>query len=406
MDIVRNVRDFGAVGNGIADDTAAIQRAIDAGGVVYFPAGVYLSGALYLQSNGGLRLDDNAVLMAHPDITKWPIRPICVERSPFQQKGKVDGHLICCVEAENVTISGGIIDGNGSAFLTDGYFKKAGNKDFRNKVDGYPGQLIWFHGCNNVKVEDTTIRESQFWSLMFHACNDVLMRGIKLYTREDIMNADGIDIDCCNRVVLEDSFVHAGDDAVAVRAAFGGLKEPQPCENVTIRNCILRSDYAHAIRIGVGSGIVKNCTFSNILINSSRGGIHLNPKFNDPSPGVAISDLVFDNISGSAMSMISVTLDYHFAKTVTYTGVLENIRMANFNAVSRLPLVFNGNTTGQLRNITILDSKFVIKGFDTTPKAERDYFFVKENSDGKADLVQATHTENFVMNNVSVITEE
>ncbi len=79
------VKDFGAVGDGIADDTAAIQRAIDAGGIVHFPPGVYLSGSLYLRSGGGLRLDDNAVLKGHPDISKWPIRPICEERSPFAQ---------------------------------------------------------------------------------------------------------------------------------------------------------------------------------------------------------------------------------------------------------------------------------------------------------------------------------
>ncbi|RPI96599.1 MAG: hypothetical protein EHM39_10720, partial [Chloroflexi bacterium] len=37
----RSVREFGAVGDGIADDTAAIQAAVNAGGVVYIPAGIY-----------------------------------------------------------------------------------------------------------------------------------------------------------------------------------------------------------------------------------------------------------------------------------------------------------------------------------------------------------------------------
>lgn len=53
--IFRNVQDFGAVGNGTTDDTAPIQDAINdaavTGGVVWFPAGVYVSGPLFLASN-------------------------------------------------------------------------------------------------------------------------------------------------------------------------------------------------------------------------------------------------------------------------------------------------------------------------------------------------------------------
>ena len=67
-----NVRDFGAVGDGISKDTAAIQQAIDAGGIVYFPPGTYLAGTLYLRSHGGLDLAPGAVLKASPD----PARPM------------------------------------------------------------------------------------------------------------------------------------------------------------------------------------------------------------------------------------------------------------------------------------------------------------------------------------------
>lgn len=50
-----NVKDFGAVGDGVTDDTAAIQSALDTCRVVYLPAGVYkTTGTLYVPSNGGL----------------------------------------------------------------------------------------------------------------------------------------------------------------------------------------------------------------------------------------------------------------------------------------------------------------------------------------------------------------
>ena len=67
----RNVKEFGAAGDGTTLDTAAIQAAIDAGGMVYCPPGVYLSGTLYLRSNGGLELSPGAILRGSPDLADY-----------------------------------------------------------------------------------------------------------------------------------------------------------------------------------------------------------------------------------------------------------------------------------------------------------------------------------------------
>src|ERR1700760_1264793 len=62
-----NIRDFGAVGDGKANDTPAIDKAIakcnaDGGGIVIVPAGTYEVASVHIKSNVCLKLDDKAMI--------------------------------------------------------------------------------------------------------------------------------------------------------------------------------------------------------------------------------------------------------------------------------------------------------------------------------------------------------
>src|SRR6201992_3374966 len=70
-----NVKQYGAIGDGISLDSKAINKAIDAaakagGGTVYFPAGNYLSGSIHLKSNISLFIDQGATIIAAPVSTE------------------------------------------------------------------------------------------------------------------------------------------------------------------------------------------------------------------------------------------------------------------------------------------------------------------------------------------------
>lgn len=126
-----SVANFGALGNGIANDTQSIQNAINAvaqqgGGVVYIPNGVYMVDAtksIQLKSNVSLQLSSNAVLQAIPNSDgSYAI----LEGSGVQ----------------NVSISGGTIQGERNQHLG---------------TSGEWGMGVKFYGVQNVTISNLTV---------------------------------------------------------------------------------------------------------------------------------------------------------------------------------------------------------------------------------------------------------
>lgn len=306
---MNNIIDFGAIGDGITLNTKAIQEAINAGGMVYIPAGVFRTGTLYLKSNGGLYLAPGAVLLASENNADYNDDDFCPQNCVFKEEHVTGGHLITAIEQENIVIEGnGTINGSGDFWMNESNVNAAG--DFLPN-DNRPGQMIFICECKNVRVKDVNLVNGPYWHLFLHGCEDVFVSGLHIRGARTRWTNDGIDIDCCSRVTVSNCIIDVGDDALTLRAFGTPLKNKEAvCENVTVTNCVLHAHRDYGIRIGVGAGLIRKCTLSNITIeapNPNYSGIGMMSMWSHHSRAATrIEDILISNINITAHSAFDI----------------------------------------------------------------------------------------------------
>jgi hypothetical protein len=147
-----SVKDFGAVGNGVTNDTAAIQAAMTASEAVYFPAGTYLiTSALVLKTGQYLYGNRDATILSTG----------------------INVNGISGVNVNNITISGLKITGNNTGTTSldsNGLFFdtctniRIENNDFANwgkDSTGYGSAISFDKNCNDLWVDSNRITGGQ-----------------------------------------------------------------------------------------------------------------------------------------------------------------------------------------------------------------------------------------------------
>ena len=257
-DAVYNITNYGAIGNGVATNTAAIQAAIraavqDGGGTVEMPPGTFLSGPLEMADHIRLHLDRGAVLRALP-LDKYP-------GGTAAPPNLIDGTRL-----HDLAISGpGAIDGQGGPWWP-----------YARVPNARRPRLIGLSACDRVLIEGVTLSNSP----MFHIAiggnsSEVTVRGVTIRANPSTdpvlpsHNTDACDVSG-RHILVSDCDISVGDDNFTCG---GGTSE------VLITNCTY--GFGHGVSIGsytsggVSNITVINCTFdhtdSGIRIKSDRG---------------------------------------------------------------------------------------------------------------------------------------
>lgn len=305
-----DVRTFGAKGDGVALDTAPINKAIlscaeAGGGTVVFHPGTYLTGTIDLLSNITLQLDAGATIEGSLTLTDYRKLSDYAMGRDFGVNSSGEGLLVGIIvarDAHDVAIVGrGTIDGQGDAFMDldtphvgadyDSRYTRnptafetaVHNLQFgpvrpKDQGNGRPGTMIIFSNCKNVLVRDVRLHAAPNWTLHLQNTEQATLSGLHIDNDLRIPNNDGIDCIHCRYVHISDNDIQAGDDDLAI---FGS-------EHVNVTNCSLVSRSA-AIRLES----TRNSTFDNLSIDSNRGiGI-----FHSTNSGDSTESVLFSNIS-------------------------------------------------------------------------------------------------------------
>ncbi|MCB9233790.1 MAG: right-handed parallel beta-helix repeat-containing protein [Bacteroidia bacterium] len=385
-----NVRDFGATGQKSDLQTTFIQAAIDqayqnGGGKVYLPPGDYLSGTLILKSNVTFHLEAGATLYASRNIDDYRLP---LEHCPAPT-------LLYANGAENFSICGkGTLHGQAEREWrdleeTDAFI--AGETELARKAGvemkmyyKIPpvNYLLLVTRCKGLTIEGVSFIESSFWTMNLLNSERIRIHGIYVHTSlESGVNADGIDINASRDVIISDSEIITGDDAIVLKS--WGAHEFDT-ENITVSNCILSSS-STALKIGTETyGNFRHILFNNCVIKNSNRGLSIVVRY-----GGHVSDVIFSNITiecnrrhfnwwGSADPIWLVVMKRN---ENTPLGSIENVVFENILAHGRGTSRLESRVGKEIRNVTMRNVQFFMQEEDAPDKRATDCLAM-QNVDG------------------------
>ena len=307
---VCDILGYGAIGDGVTVNTPAIQKAIDQcagkGDTVVVPAGNFLTGPVELKSNLVFSISKGGILLGLP------------MRSYYTGDSLSGGKTMALVNAydqNDLTLEGGgTLDGNGGA------------PDFLQGDNGAGRpRLLQMARCRNVAVRNLNLRAPAFWTAYFQACVTVKISGLHIDSHAN-WNNDGLDIDSKD-VLITDCVIHADDDALCLKNDF----KDKPCENVTVRRCVLSSS-CNAIKLGTASrGGFLNIDIAGVEIRTPADYSVLRKR------RTALAGIAVENVDG---------------------GILDGIRISDIRMEGIMTPIFiklgdRQKPAGTLRNVAI-----------------------------------------------------
>ena len=373
------ITDYGAKPDATTDCTDAIRQAIAAchaagGGRVVVAGGVFLTGAIHLESDVNLFVAEGATLKFSPDPAKF--LPVvftrfegteCMNYSP----------LIYAFEKENVAVTGkGTLDGSASndtwwalprtARGSPNQLVQLGARDtpvaerIFGAGQGLRPNFIQPYRCRNVLIEGVRIFNSPMWEIHPVLSTNVTVRGVSISSHGP--NNDGCDPESCRDVLIEDCTFDTGDDCIAIKAGrdADGRRVNMPSENIIVRGCTMKDGHGGVVIGSEVSGGVRNVFAEDCKMDSPNLQRALRLKSN-PERGGFIENIYMRNVQVGRVSHSVLTIDlvYNRIEDGPFDPLVHNVVMQNVTAES-CPRVLSivGSLHSTIEGVRLIDCTF------------------------------------------------
>lgn len=393
-----NLKDFGAVNGGYVLNTKAFEDAINAlskkgGGKLIIPPGIWLTGPIILKSKIELHAQTGALIKFSPDKSLYPIIETSFEGlntwrciSPLYGKNLEDvaftgngvwdgsGEVWRQVKKAKLTESqwkafvnsGGVLNESKTSWYPSETFMKASvgadqnvrldlktKEEFEAIHDFLRPVLVSIQNSKRVLFDGPVFQNSPAWNIHPLMIEDLIVRNVTVRNPWFSQNGDGLDVESCKNVIVENSSFDVGDDAICIKSGKDkdGRDRGVPCENIIVKNNIVYHGHG-GVTVGseMSGGVknmhVSNCTFMGTDVglrfksNRGRGGVVEN---------IFISDIFMTDIPSQA---ISFNL-YYGGKSIAETLEEGGDKIVN----QKMPV---DEKTPQFKNISI--KNVTIKG--------------------------------------------
>ena len=363
-----NVKDYGAVGDGVNDDRQAIQDTIDAaakglgGGKVYFPEGTYLvKEIVFLRSHTHLEVHEKATILNGINIKNHP--SIVFMTGLFTD----DGDQVEWEPTEDISYSGGTIDMNGALneertkaknlplINSSGAFAIGNSKNVTISnvtfKDSYQGHAIQIAGSKNVLVDNSrflgqalpkTMKDGQIISKESIQIEPLTRKGFPYALNDNGQKSEN--------VTIQNSYFGKSEKSGELVTAIGTHYQTATTENPSNIK-ILNNHFDNMMYAGV-----RFTGFTDILIKGNR----FDKKTKEESGHYRENGAALVN----AYSYKNVKDILDLNKHVTITGNVFNIADSNTKAIRVAK--DSADYLGKLTDITV--TKNIIRNNSKNPE--------------------------------------